>query len=477
FFGPQYMDYATRVGDPMVTRLVSRHRLQKKDPTKAYDDPVQPIVYYVDAGAPEPIRTALVEGARWWNDAFEAAGFRNAFRVEVMPDSVDPMDVRYNVITWVHRATRGWSYGASYTDPRTGEILKGHVTLGSLRARQDYLLGEGLLSPYATGTEKPPVIDSLVLARIRQLSAHEVGHTLGMAHNYIASAQGNASVMDYPHPLVQLDAQGKVDLSKAYPSGIGAWDKVSVTIGYGQWAPGTDERRMRDSLVEAARRRGLTFLTDQDGRPVSSAHPQVHLWDNGPDAVAELKRVMTVRRAALAQFGTTAVPLSAPPLPARGGGQERRGRDLRAGAPRRGAAAGAGAGAGRSAARCARGGARRRLADGAHAPDEHPRDAPAAAVPLRADARALRPVAGAAVVREPADAARRVGAAAGGAGARAHGARAAGGDGGAGDGRRVDEGTPRDAGGGHPRLPGGREAGAQAAGAAHDAAGEPDRDG
>jgi hypothetical protein len=310
FFGPSYMDYGTRVGDPMVKRLLSRHRLQKKDPSKAYDDPVQPIVYYVDAGAPEPIRTALVEGARWWNQAFEAAGFRDAFRVEVMPDSVDPMDVRYNVITWVHRATRGWSYGASYTDPRTGEILKGHVTLGSLRARQDYLLGEGLLSPYATGTEKPAAIDSLVLARIRQLSAHEVGHTLGMAHNYIASAQGQggrASVMDYPHPLVQLDAQGHVDLGNAYATGIGEWDKVAVTLGYGQVAPGADELRVRDSIVDAARRRGLTFLTDQDGRPVSSAHPQVHLWDNGTDAVAELKRVMTVRRAALNKFGTTAV--------------------------------------------------------------------------------------------------------------------------------------------------------------------------
>lgn len=310
FFGPAYMDYGTRVGDPMIKQLIARHRLEKRDPRKAYDDPVQPIVYYVDAGAPEPIRTALVEGARWWNQAFEAAGFRNAFRVEVMPDSVDPMDVRYNVITWVHRATRGWSYGASYTDPRTGEILKGHVTLGSLRARQDYLLGEGLLSPYATGTERPATIDSLVLARIRQLSAHEVGHTLGMAHNYIASAQGRggrASVMDYPHPLVQLDAQGNVDLSKAYASGIGEWDKVAVTLGYAQWAPGADEQRMRDSVVEAARRRGLTFLTDQDGRPGSSAHPQVHLWDNGTDAVAELRRVMTVRRAALTKFGTTAV--------------------------------------------------------------------------------------------------------------------------------------------------------------------------
>ncbi len=124
---------------------------RKKDPNAAISEAVKPIVYYMDPGAPEPIRSALMDGARWWNQAFEAAGYKDAFRVEVLPEDADPMDVRYNMINWVHRSTRGWSYGSSVIDPRTGEIIKGHVTLGSLRVRQDFLIAEGLLSPYEEG--------------------------------------------------------------------------------------------------------------------------------------------------------------------------------------------------------------------------------------------------------------------------------------------------------------------------------------
>ncbi|MDZ7629762.1 MAG: zinc-dependent metalloprotease [Gemmatimonadaceae bacterium] len=310
FFGISYQDYAQPLSGQFVQRFASRHRLAKKNPGAARSEAVKPIVYYVDNTAPEPIRTALVEGTRWWNQAFEAAGYINAFRVEVLPDSIDPLDVRYNVIEYAHRATRGWSYGGAVTDPRTGEMMKGHVILGSLRARQDYLIGEGLDAPYANGTVKADRVEAMVLARIRQLAAHEVGHTLGMAHNYISSAQKNTSVMDYPHPMITLKPNGDVDITNAYEVNIGEWDKVAVTWGYGEF-PG-DEKKQLDSVLVAARARGLTFLTDQDARPVSSAHPNTHLWDNGADAVTELKRMMTVRAKALSKFGETVIRRGAP---------------------------------------------------------------------------------------------------------------------------------------------------------------------
>jgi hypothetical protein len=312
FFGISFFDYATPVGEEVVQRYISRHRLEKRDPTAAVSEPVEPIVYYVDRGAPEPIRSALVDGARWWNQAFEAAGYRDAFRVEVMPPGMDPLDARYNVIQWVHRSTRGWSYGNTVTDPRTGEIIKGHVSLGSLRVRQDYLLAEGLLAPYATGTEIPPEMERMALARIRQLSAHEVGHTLGLAHNYVASAQGRASVMDYPHPQVRLRADGTIDLSEAYTAEIGAWDKLAITWGYQHFPAGTDERAALEGILADTRGRGLTFVTDEDARAPGGLHPQAHLWDNGADAAAELRRTMAVRRAALQRFGERAIRAGRP---------------------------------------------------------------------------------------------------------------------------------------------------------------------
>jgi hypothetical protein len=307
-----YQDYAAPLGEPLTHRLITRHRLQKKDPGAAISEAVEPIVYYLDPGTPEPIRSALLDGARWWARAFEAAGYRDAFRVEMLPEDADPLDVRYNVINWVHRSTRGWSYGSSVVDPRTGEILKGHVLLGSLRVRQDYLIAEGLLSPYETGDEAPPEPAAMALARLRQLSAHEVGHTIGLMHNYIASTQGRASVMDYPHPLARLAADGSIDLADAYAVGVGAWDEVAVTWGYQDFPDGADEAAALAKLLSDARARGLTFLTDKDARPPGSAHPLTHLWDNGSSAAEELERMMGVRRAALARLGDRTLPNGAP---------------------------------------------------------------------------------------------------------------------------------------------------------------------
>jgi Met-zincin/Domain of unknown function (DUF5117) len=312
FFGISYMDYATPVSEPIVKRFTARHRLEKKDPAAAMSEPVQPIVYYLDRGAPEPIRSALLDGARWWNQAFEAAGYKNAFRVELMPEGADLMDLRYNVIQWVHRATRGWSYGAAVIDPRTGEIIKGHVTLGSLRVRQDYLIAEGLLAPYEKGKPVSPKMMQMALARLRQLAAHEVGHTLGLMHNYSASTVNRSSVMDYPPPLVKLAADGTPDLSDAYATGIGDWDKVSITWGYSDFASGTDEQAALDKILSDAFGRGLRYLTDQDARPPGSSSSVAHLWDSGSNAVDELNRIMVVRAAALKRFGENNIREGAP---------------------------------------------------------------------------------------------------------------------------------------------------------------------
>ncbi|MFQ6045203.1 MAG: DUF5117 domain-containing protein, partial [Gemmatimonadales bacterium] len=254
-----FRDYAVPLGVSMIKRYVRRHRLEKRDPKAPVSDPVEPIVYYLDPGTPEPVRSALLEGARWWSQAFEAAGYRNAFRVEIRPDSIHPLDARYNVINWVHRSTRGWSTGGSVIDPRTGEIIKGVVTLGSLRIRQDYMIAEGLLSPYETGDESPPELAEWALARIRQLAAHEVGHTLGLSHNYYDSRAGRISVMDYPHPLVTLNDDGTFDYSEVYDVGIGEWDKVAITYGYQDFPEGTDEATALTAILDEAWDRDIRF--------------------------------------------------------------------------------------------------------------------------------------------------------------------------------------------------------------------------
>jgi hypothetical protein len=266
---------------------------------------VEPIIYYVDPGAPEPIRSALIEGAAWWNEAFTAAGYVNAFQVELLPEGADPMDVRYNTIQWVHRSTRGWSYGYSVYDPRTGEIIKGHVSLGSLRVRQDYMIAEGLLAPYGSDGEAdeiPATMLEMSLARIRQLSAHEVGHTIGIAHNFAASANDRSSVMDYPFPLVRFNAAGGLDFSDAYGVGMGEWDKRTVDYAYRDFPEGTDREAARRAILEKTYADGFLFVADSDARSIGTAHPEGNLWDNGSDAIVELQHLMRLRDYALERF-------------------------------------------------------------------------------------------------------------------------------------------------------------------------------
>lgn len=301
FFGRRFQDYATPVGDSLVGTLIARHRLEKKDPSAAVSEAVEPIIYYVDRGAPEPIRTALIEGAAWWNQAFEAAGYQDAFQVQLLPADADPMDVRYNIIQWVHRSTRGWSYGSSITDPRTGEIMKGKVTLGSLRVRQDYLIAEGLVAPY-DDEEKPDIPMEMALARIRQLSAHEVGHTLGIQHNMAASSQGRTSVMDYPHPLIQFDDSGNINLDEAYAVGIGEWDKRVIIYGYQDFPDDVDASAGRDQIMADTIESGLVYVSDGDSRAIGTAHPLGNLWDNGADSIAELNNLLRVRAYAMGRM-------------------------------------------------------------------------------------------------------------------------------------------------------------------------------
>ena len=303
FIPVSYYDYSTPVTEPIEKFFIMRHRLKKKDPSAAMSEAVKPIIYYLDNGTPEPIRSALLEGASWWNQAFEAAGYKNAFQVKILPEDADPMDIHYNMINWVHRSTRGWSYGASVIDPRTGEIIKGQVTLGSLRVRQDYLIATGLLAPFENGTPVDNKMLKMALERLKQLSAHEVGHTLGLMHNYAASVSDRASVMDYPHPTVKLNAAGEIDLSNAYDNKIGEWDKVAITFGYNDFPTTTNESAALNKILTDAEKKGLQFISDRDARAPGGLHPQAHLWDNGNDAVTELRNVMKIREKALSDFG------------------------------------------------------------------------------------------------------------------------------------------------------------------------------
>lgn len=312
FFGISYMDFATPVDQSIVKRYIAHYRLAKKDPSATVGEPVKPIVYYVDRAIPEPIRSAVLEGTGWWNQAFTAAGYKDAFQVKLLPEGVDPMDVRYNVIEWVPRATRGWAYGTAVTDPRTGEIINGHVNLDALRIRQVFLIAQGLLDPFGADPAALKKANEMALARIRQLAAHETGHTLGLEHNFAASITNRSSVMDYPPPTVTVGPDGVPDVSDAYAVGIGAWDKVSIAYGYSDLSTSKDETAALDKILSDAFSSGVLFLTDQDARPPGSSSSVAHLWDTGRNDLDGLTRVMAVRAAALKNLSQAAIPEHTP---------------------------------------------------------------------------------------------------------------------------------------------------------------------
>jgi len=300
--GLHFFDYSTPVNEATKKTYILRHRLKKKNPSKSTSEAVEPIIYYLDNGTPEPVRSALIEGGMWWNEAFENAGYKNAFRIEILPENVDPLDVRYNVIQWIHRSTRGWSYGSSVIDPRTGEIIKGHVSLGSLRIRQDFMIAQSLSKdPYKYTDENDIEMLNMSINRIKQLSAHEIGHTLGFAHNFSSSTKNRESVMDYPHPLIEL-VNGEIKLNNAYDKGIGEWDNTSVLYSYQDFPTEQNEQNELNKILNDSYSMGQRFITDKDARPVGGAHPSAHLWDNGSNPIKEFNHLLKVRKVALDNF-------------------------------------------------------------------------------------------------------------------------------------------------------------------------------
>lgn len=305
YFGIRFKDYGQPIQSPLDVRWIARHRLERVNPADPNSPFKNPIVYYIDRGIPEPVRSATIEGARFWVEAFDRAGLKGAFRVEDLPEGADPMDIRYNVVQWENRNERGWSIGGALTDPRTGEMIKGMARLDSHRARTDYNLYAGLMGADAAAADT-----AFVLARVRQVTSHEIGHTLGLAHNYIASTYERGSVMDYPPPRVRLGPGGNIDISSAYARGPGDYDVWAIRWGYGIF-PGNEQDSLA-AIVREGLRKGFLFLSDADARPEYASDPRVNLWDDASTPIEFLKHQTDVRRVAIARFGERNIRVGEP---------------------------------------------------------------------------------------------------------------------------------------------------------------------
>ena len=310
--GFSYMDFSEQSMDKSLTKqTIRRHRLDKKDPNAAMSEPVKPIIYYLSRGVPEPVKSALIEGGNWWNKAFEAAGFKNAYKVMELPEGADPMDIRYNVVNWITRSgspARAFSSGASYIDPRTGQIIKGVVTLGSDRHRTDYLIAVGLLQPYVDGKPVRKDIEAMAMQRIKHLSAHEIGHTLGFSHNFAASPKDRASVLDYPYPRFSMKADGTIDISDAYTNEIGAWDIRSVMWAYTEFKKGADENAELDKIMAETLKQGFAYIPGIGG----NAHPESGQWEDGKNTIDQMTNLLKIRRKTLDEFSEKVITKGEP---------------------------------------------------------------------------------------------------------------------------------------------------------------------
>jgi hypothetical protein len=309
FGGSQWFDLSQGFDGTYRSGHINRWRLVPRDPA-AYQrgqlvEPVTPITYYLDPGIPAPYREAFREGGNWWAKVFEAAGFRNAFRVLDLPAGADPMDARYNMLMWVHRTGPGPSVGPSYSDPRTGEIVRAVVRMDAWRSLIDYNIWAGTVP--ASGPNGPNVsAEAFAMARRRQHAAHEIGHTLGLSHNYIAASQGRSSVMDYPVPLITATANGEIDLRDAYRTGPGAWDTLSIRLGYTWYPDAAAEQAGLAAIMKDGIARNVRFIPDQYANANGSI-PEVTRWVEGSTMFDAVTRTSRVRRILIDKFDQRAI--------------------------------------------------------------------------------------------------------------------------------------------------------------------------
>jgi hypothetical protein len=313
FFGETFKDFSQPYNQPLTRKFIARWRLQKKDPSAAVSEPVKPIVFYLDRAVPEPMRSALKRGALWWNAAFEQAGFKDALHIEDLPEGASPLDARYPTIQWTNRSGRGWSVGMTQADPRTGEIVHAVVQLDSHRMRTVNNYWDATV-PSGTNNEEPsldgfaaidrldPQIseDQVMLNRLALLTCHELGHVLGLDHNFVASTFDRGSVMDYYAPRVKIRAEGTADLSDAYMQGTGSYDRFAIEWGYSQGTPSatSDREHARlDAIIRKALAHGIVWGNYVD--------PRWNAYDDGTDPVEWLKQVWPVRDALLAHYDSS----------------------------------------------------------------------------------------------------------------------------------------------------------------------------